>query len=528
VLSCGEEVYSFSPHILTYIGVWTVKFPLLIIEYICKYFSRVVANKDIHMHVYPGEVHALLGENGSGKTTLMNCVYGLYTPDKGRIVWEGEVITHNSTQGSIRRGMGMVHQHFMLVQDLTVFENIMLGLPWLKKPFINKKKVTAKIESVLQAYNINIDLDARVGDLSVGQQQWVEIIKVLCLDAKLLILDEPTASLTPEDVRNLFSFLRDFVSNGNSVVLITHKLEEVLQVSDRVSVLRDGELIRTSNTEDVDKTALAELLVGRELVIEEKDTEKEPGDISLEVDAISSYNNGIPALEGVSFTVRSGEILGIAGVAGNGQTELSEVLNGLRNISEGDIRFKGRSIKNLPPRALSDLNIAHIPEDRHLRGLILDFSVKENAIMGVYHKRPYSKGIRLDHNYIYTYTKELIDNYGIKTPDQFTEIRRLSGGNQQKLVLARELSKDPELIVLAFPTRGLDIGAAEFVREQIFRQKEKGASVIYISGEMEELFSISDKIAVFYKGTIVGCRKTEELDEKTVGLMMAGSHTDNQ
>ncbi|MBS3970965.1 MAG: ABC transporter ATP-binding protein [Clostridia bacterium] len=503
--------------------------PMLELDNMCKYFSRVVANDNVCLKIYPGEIHALLGENGSGKTTLMNCVYGLYTQDEGRIIWQGKELKDNSILTAINNGIGMVHQHFMLVHNLTVLENIILGLPSNGEFFINNKKASEKVRAVLEEYKLNIDLEAKIWDLPVGLQQWVEIIKVLCLDVKLLILDEPTASLTPEDVKGLFKFLEVFASKGNSVILITHKLEEVLRVSNRVTVLRDGKLIKTLYTAEVDKQVLVDLMVGKEIKIAEKKELNKNNEVVLEVkDLEANKNNGMKALKGVSFNVRSGEVLGIAGVAGNGQTELAEVLCGLRSALGGTVHLKGRDITNYSPRQLTELNVAHIPEDRHHRGLVLDFSIKENAILGLYYRIPYSSGVKLNHNYINSNTERLIKEYSIKTPDIFTKIRLLSGGNQQKLILSRELSKNPDFIILAQPTRGLDIGAAEFVRKEILKQRERGAAIIYISGEIEEIFNISDKVAVFFEGEIVGLKNIQDIDQKTVGLMMAGSYNLNE
>ncbi|MGI9953061.1 ABC transporter ATP-binding protein [Moorellaceae bacterium AZ2] len=497
---------------------------LLELRGICKSFPGVKANDHVDLDIAQGEIHALLGENGAGKTTLMNCVYGLYTPDAGRIIWQGRDVKIRSIRDAINLGIGMVHQHFMLVHNFTVLENIMLGLPSRREPLLEKRRIAAEIRELMDAYGLHVDLDAQIWQLPVGVQQRVEILKALYRRARLLILDEPTAVLTPGEVSDLFRVLRQLVAVGHSVVLITHKLDEVMAVADRVTVLRDGRVVANLETKKADKQMLARLMVGRDISLEKTKNPSSPGEIILEVENLQALNNrGLPALQGVTFSLHRGEILGIAGVAGNGQTELAEVLTGLRRASGGRIRLKGKDVTNAPPKALYDLGLAHIPEDRQHTGLILDFSIKENTLLGVYYRHPFARGIKMDHKVISDHARELIRRYGVRTPSPETKVRLLSGGNQQKLILARELCREPDFLIAVQPTRGLDIGATEFVQQQILAQRERGAAILYISTELEEIMKLSDRIAVFYEGRIVGLLDAAQADLETIGLLMAGS-----
>lgn len=497
---------------------------LLELRGICKSFPGVKANDNVDLQVAAGEIHALLGENGAGKTTLMNCIYGLYTPDAGQIFWEGREVKINSIRDAINLGIGMVHQHFMLVHNFTVLENIMLGLPSRKEPFLDKGKVAREVRKLMEAYSLYVDLDAQIWQLPVGLQQRVEILKALYRKARLLILDEPTAVLTPGEVKELFHILRQLVAQGYAVIFITHKLDEVMAIADRITVLRDGRVVKTLEAKAADKKMLARLMVGRDIAYEKPKTSATPGEEVLRVENLQALDNkGLPALRGVSFTIRRGEILGIAGVAGNGQTELAEVLTGLRRATGGRVFFKGQEITNRNPRALYELNIAHIPEDRQRVGLVMDFSVKENTLLGVYYRWPFAKGLRMNHSVIHEHAIKLIQEYGIRTPGPEAKVRFLSGGNQQKLILARELSRKPELLIAVQPTRGLDIGATEFVHRQILLQREQGTAILYISTELDEIMKLSDRIAVFYKGEIMGILEPHKTDIETLGLLMAGS-----
>lgn len=497
---------------------------LLELKGICKYFPGVRANDQVNLEILPGEIHALLGENGAGKTTLMNCVYGLYTPDAGQIFWQGREIKIRSIRDAINIGIGMVHQHFMLVHNLTVLENIMLGLPSSREPFLDKRRVATEVTELMQAYGLQVELDAQIWQLPVGVQQRVEILKALYRKARLLILDEPTAVLTPSEVKELFRVLRQLTDRGQAVILITHKLDEVMAIAHRVTVMRDGKVVQTLPTSGTDKQTLARLMVGRDITLEMTRTPARTGEVILEVEDLHALNNrGLPALRGVSFRIHRGEILGIAGVAGNGQTELAEVLTGLRPATAGRVRLKGRDVTNYPPRALYNLNLAHIPEDRQRLGLILDFSLEENTMLGVYYRQPYARGIKVHHDIIKNHAARLIKEYDVRAPGISTRARLLSGGNQQKLILARELDRQPDLLIAVQPTRGLDIGATEFVQQQILAHRERGAAILYISTELEEIMKLSDIIAVFYEGQIVGLLEGDQVDLETIGLMMAGS-----
>lgn len=497
---------------------------ILELKGICKYFTGIKANDHVSLDILPGEIHALLGENGAGKTTLMNCVYGLYTPDAGQISWQGKEIKIRSIRDAINTGIGMVHQHFMLIHNMTVLENIMLGLPSRREPFLDKQQVAKEIKELMQTYGLQVDLEAQIWQLPVGVQQRVEILKALYRKARLLILDEPTAVLTPQEVKELFRVLRQLTTAGQAVIIITHKLDEVMAIADRVTVLRDGKVVATLPTAKTDKQTLAHLMVGRDLSFETNRETRSPGEVILEVENLQALNNrNLPALRGVSFTIHRGEILGIAGVAGNGQTELAEVLTGLRRLTAGRIRLKGRDITNYPPRDLYNLNLAHIPEDRQRIGLILDFTLEENAMMGVYYRPPFARGLRVNHEAIKKHTRQLIEQYDIRTSGSSSKTRLLSGGNQQKLILARELDRQPDLLIAVQPTRGLDIGATEFVQRQILAQRNRGAAILYISTELEEIMKLSDRIAVFFEGKIVGLLEASQADLETLGLLMAGS-----
>jgi simple sugar transport system ATP-binding protein len=418
----------------------------------------------------------------------------------------------------------MVHQHFMLVHNMTVLENIMLGLPSRREPFLDKLQTAREVKDLMQTYGLQVDLEAQIWQLPVGVQQRVEILKALYRKARLLILDEPTAVLTPQEVKELFRVLRQLTTAGQAVIIITHKLDEVMAVADRVTVLRDGKVIRTLPTTETDKQTLARLMVGRDLSFAAQRGSASSGEVVLEAENLQALNDRhLPALRDVSFTIRRGEILGIAGVAGNGQTELAEVLTGLRRLTAGRIRLKGRDITNLPPRDLYNLNLAHIPEDRQRIGLVLDFTLEENAMLEVYYRPPFARGLRVNHEAIKEHTQRLIQQYDIRTSGSSSKTRLLSGGNQQKLILARELDRRPDLLIAVQPTRGLDIGATEFVHQQILAQRKQGAAILYISTELEEIMKLSDRIAVFFKGQIVGLLEACQADLETLGLLMAGS-----
>lgn len=499
-----------------------------------KQFGDVVANDSVDFDLDKGEVHAIIGENGAGKTTLMKCIYGLYAPDEGEIFYQGKKFSFHSIHESIKNGIGMVHQHFMLVHNMTALENIMLGLKSARAPFLDKKSVFAKVTGLMENYQIKVDLNQEIRNLSVGAQQKVEILKALYRKSSLLILDEPTAVLTPQEIKELFVFIKQYTGKGNSVVLITHKLDEILEISDRITVMRAGKTVGTYHRKDIrDKNELAEKMVGENIELSIKRAEKraeENRSLRIPVfkvkDLVVKDNRGLKAVNNVTFDLYQGEILGVAGVAGNGQTELAEALTGLRKPCEGSIILDKENIGTLNPRERQKRKIRYIPEDRHKHGLILDFSVKDNLLLGRYYEEPYSTGGKLNLAHNSLYAKQKVEEYHVLTPDVNAHVAHLSGGNQQKLILARELAFPPKVLIAAQPTRGLDVAATKFVQRSILKQKEAGTAVLYISTELEEIFEISDRIMVLYKGNIAGIFDTGSVDIWTIGLLMAGHQAD--
>jgi ABC-type uncharacterized transport system ATPase subunit len=494
------------------------------LEGITKVFPGVVANDNVSFEVRRGEIHALLGENGAGKTTVTSILYGLYQADSGRIFLRGQPVEIRSTRDAIRYGIGMIHQHFMLIPTLTVVENIVLGLRSPREPFLDLASVRRRVREISREYGLEVDPDAEVWQLSVGMQQRVEIIKALYRGADLLIMDEPTSVLTPGEVHDLFRVLRQLVSEGHSVIFITHKLEEVMEIADRITVLRGGKVVATVDRARTDKSALARMMVGREVLFRLDKEQVDPGEVVLEVQDLMVYNDrGLLGLKGVSLEVREGEILGVAGVDGNGQLELAEAIAGLRPIVAGKVRIKGVDVTGAPPRSIHEMNVAHIPEDRQKTGLILDFTVKENLVLKDFYRYPLSVRGVLQHRTIQERAQELIRAFDIRCPGPDVRVRQLSGGNQQKVVLARELSRRPDLIVSMQATRGLDVGATEYVERKILEQRAAGAAILYISTELEEIFALSDRIAVLHGGELMGIVDAAQADPEEVGLMMAGA-----
>lgn len=492
---------------------------------ISKYFGTLAANEDVNLEVKKGEIHSLLGENGAGKSTLMNVLYGLYQPDKGEIFFEDKKLYLKSSKDAIDLGIGMIHQHFMLVPVHTVLENIIMGMGKEKGFVIKKEKLKEEIREIANKYGMEISLDSKVSDLSVGEQQRVEIVKALYRGAKLLIMDEPTAVLTPQETEELFTTLRKMADAGMSIILITHKLKEVMFVCDRVTVLRDGKVTKTINIKETNELELAKFMIGRELSAMEKDNKCCKGASVLELKDLSyETGKGIKALENINLSVCSGEILGIAGVDGNGQKELAEVIVGLMQGASGGILLNGEEIKGKAIAEIIKRGVGYIPEDRHKRGLILDFSVSENLILKDYYKSPFRKKIFFDFNIINKHADDMIAKYSIKTSSRNSEARKLSGGNQQKIVVAREVDKLPNLLIAVQPTRGVDIGASEFIHQQIIKAKEQGTAVLLISTELSEINLLSDRIAVIYKGRIVGEMDKNDFEENKIGLMMAGAN----
>jgi simple sugar transport system ATP-binding protein len=490
---------------------------------ITKRFPGVLANDRVNFDVRSGEVHALLGENGAGKSTLMKVLYGLYQQDEGQVFIDGQQVKIESPHDAINLGIGMIHQHFMLVPTLTVAENVALGLPSSRGVLTDLDEVSTRIIELAELYGLEVDPGAYVWQLAVGQQQRVEIIKALYRGAALLILDEPTAVLTPQEVNELFVTLRQMVADGHALIFISHKLQEVMDISTRVTVLRDGRVVGQVPIEDVTKNQLAEMMVGRELKAkpEKEPVEQEDSRLSLR-DVWADNDLGTPGLQGVSFELREGEILGVAGVSGNGQRELAQVINGLRPVTKGAIKVGKKDITNSTPAEIISQGVSYIPEERMVDGMIKEFTVAENLILRDNAKPPFSKAGFFNFRAISQQSKRLIEQYRVKTPSQDTPVKNLSGGNIQKLLLARELSRDPKVVVAAQPTRGLDVGATEYVHQVLIEQRSEGTAILLISEDLDEILALSDRIIVIYEGEIMGEVITEQASPEQLGLMMAG------
>ncbi|GIP29234.1 heme ABC transporter ATP-binding protein [Paenibacillus sp. J23TS9] len=499
--------------------------PVVELKQITKRFPGIVANDSISLKLHKGEIHALLGENGAGKSTLMNIVFGLYQPDEGGIEVNGEPVMIDSPNKAIELGIGMVHQHFKLVQPFTVTENIVLGMePKKMGVHLDYKTSVAKIKKLSDQYGLKVNPNAKIQDISVGMQQRVEILKTLYRGADILIFDEPTAVLTPQEISELMGIMKRLVEEGKSIILITHKLKEIMQISDTVTIIRRGKVIDTLKTAETNPNELAEKMVGRSVSFKVDKKPATPKETVLEVKNLTLKNkDGIAVLDGLNLNVRAGEILGIAGVDGNGQSELIEALTGLSHVDSGIIELKGKDITNKNPRHITESGVSHIPEDRHKHGLVLDFSMSENMVLETYYQSPYNKGGFLNKNAIDKQASRLIEHFDVRTPSIETKARSLSGGNQQKAIIAREIDKNPDLLIAAQPTRGLDVGAIEFVQKQLVAQRDQGKAVLLISFELDEIINVSDRIAVIYEGQIVGEVLPEQTNDQELGLMMAGS-----
>jgi ABC-type uncharacterized transport system ATPase subunit len=505
--------------------------PIVLLRGIAKHFPGVIANADVDLEVRPGEIHALLGENGAGKSTLMNVLTGIYQPDAGEIIIDGYAVTFASPLEAIARGIGMVHQHFKLVQAFTVAENVHLG--WSETPWLaSAAQLEARTKALAERFNLAVRPDARVSDLSAGEQQRVEILRVLARQARVLILDEPTAVLTPAEARELFKALREFRAGGNAVIFISHKLDEVLEISDRISILRGGRKVATENAADCTHRMLANLMVGREIVLGDYRKERAAGDeaarapvLSLKgVAAVDDY--GRPALKAIDLTVAAGEILGIAGVAGNGQRELSEVLTGLRPITAGEIMVDGAPVRSLDPATFAGLGVGHIPEDRLRSGLAPALSVADNAVLREYKREPVSHGPAFSPRAAVKVAQAIAAAANVMVPDFGMPVRNLSGGNQQRLVARREMRIAANALIAAYPSRGLDVGAINTMLHYFVELREAGVAVVLISEELEELLNLSDRIAVIYEGRIMGIFPTAQADLETIGLLMGGQTGD--
>jgi general nucleoside transport system ATP-binding protein len=490
---------------------------------IVKRFPGVIANDHINFEVHAGEVHALLGENGAGKTTLMRVLYGLYQPDEGQILIDEQPVTIHSPADSIRLGLGMIHQHFMLVPSLTVAENVALGLPSTKGLLLDLDVVAKKIQQLCDIYGLRVDPNAMVWQLSVGEQQRVEILKALYRGAALLILDEPTAVLTPQEVDEFFVILRRMASEGHSLIFISHKLHEVIAFSDRITVLRHGRVVKTLQTAETNRQELAQLMVGREVFSRVEHPALELGSDRLEIkDLWVSNDKGLPAVRGIDLTIRAGEILGLAGVSGNGQRELAETIAGLRKPTKGQIWIDQKEVTGQQPDQVIAAGLAYISEERFKDGVIKELTVGENLILEQHGQPPYARSIFLNFPAIESANKKLILDFEIKTPSTRTPLRNLSGGNIQKLIMARELSRKPSVLIASQPTRGVDIGSTEYIHQRLISQRKEGTATILISEDLDEIRNLSDRIAVIFEGQIIGILDRHEATIGQLGLMMAG------
>jgi simple sugar transport system ATP-binding protein len=490
---------------------------------IVKRFPGVLANDQVNFDVRSGEVHALLGENGAGKSTLMKILYGLYQADEGQILINGEPVSIQSPTDAINLGIGMIHQHFMLVESLTVAENVALGLPSSRGPLTDIQRVSERILELAELYGLQVDPEAYIWQLSVGQQQRVEIIKALYRGAALLILDEPSAVLTPQEVDELFVIMRQMTADGHALIFISHKLHEVIEICQRVTVLRDGRMIGSRPTSETSKADLGNWMVGRDVSFRLEKQPAQQGEPRLVLEGVSALSErGTPALKDVSLEVCAGEILGIAGVSGNGQRELAEVITGLRPATTGRVLLEGIEITEFSAAQRTERMLSYIPEERMRDAMIREFTVAENLILREHNKAPFSRSGFLELNQIESHSHDLIQSYNVKTPSQETLVKSLSGGNIQKLVLARELSRRPRVLIAAQPTRGLDIGATEYVHQQLLRQRQEGTATLLISEDLDEILALSDRIAVIFEGEIMGIIPGEQARADQLGLLMAG------
>ncbi len=514
---------------------------VLKLQEITKQFPGVLANDRISLELHQGEILALLGENGAGKTTLMNILYGLYPPDEGRILVrprragassdprneddglvEAKITSPNA---AIALGIGMVHQHFMLIPPFTVTENVMLGMESTRASgiLLDNSAAARRIRAISDQYGLGVDPDAHIRDLPVGAQQRVEILKLLYREADILILDEPTAVLTPQEVDRLFSTIETLIEQGKSIIFITHKLSEVLQVADRITVLRAGRVVGTTTPNETTEEELATMMVGRHVELELEKNPANPREVVLHVENLCvADERGGMAVDGVSFDIRGGEILGIAGVHGNGQTELVQALTGLRPVSEGSIEILGASVVNATPRQVLERGVAHIPDDRQRDGLVLSFPIHDNLILNTYYLPAFAKGISIQEQSVLASATQLVKQFDIRAPSIDVPAGVLSGGNQQKVIVAREFSRPVRLIIASQPTRGLDVGSIEYIHRQILEKRDQGVAVLLVSPELDEILSLSDRIAVMYRGKIMDVVSADEANRERIGLLMAG------
>jgi len=503
--------------------------PVLELKGITKQFPGVLANDNINFTLEKGEIHALLGENGAGKTTLMNILYGLYKPTKGEIFINGQQVDIHGPTDAIRQGIGMVHQHFMLVPVLTVTENVMLGEESLHGGmFLDRKVVTRRIRDISEKYGLKVDPGTYVKSLPVGIQQRVEIIKVLYRDANILILDEPTAVLTPQEVEELFSIIKLLVGQGVSLVFITHKLKEVLSVADRITVIRRGKTVGTTTPAEANQQSLAEMMVGRAVTLTVRKKPAHPTDPALVVEnlCIKDDRQGV-AVDDISFEVKAGEVLGVAGVQGNGQTQLVEALTGLRQVESGTVKISGQDATNASPRQVTELGVAHVPEDRQRDGLVLAYPLTANIVLNTYYQRPFAKNGVVNKEEVRRITTQVVDEFDVRTPSIDVPAATLSGGNQQKVIVGREFSRPIKLLVAAQPTRGLDVGSIEYIHNRIIEKRDQGTAVLLVSTELDEIQALSDRIAVMFEGKIIDILPASRVTKEQLGLLMAGSRPED-
>ncbi|WP_447387431.1 ABC transporter ATP-binding protein [Streptococcus pneumoniae] len=492
---------------------------------ITKVFGGFVANDKINLHLRKGEIHALLGENGAGKSTLMNMLAGLLEPTSGEIAVNGQVVNLDSPSKAASLGIGMVHQHFMLVEAFTVAENIILGSELTKNGVLDIAGASKEIKALSERYGLAVDPSAKVADISVGAQQRVEILKTLYRGADILIFDEPTAVLIPSEIDELMAIMKNLVKEGKSIILITHKLDEIRAVSDRVTVIRRGKSIETVEIAGATNADLAEMMVGRSVSFKTEKQASKPKEVVLSIkDLVVNENRGVPAVKNLSLDVRAGEIVGIAGIDGNGQSELIQAITGLRKVESGSIELKGDSIVGLHPRQITELSVGHVPEDRHRDGLILEMMISENIALQTYYKEPHSKNGILNYSNITSYAKKLMEEFDVRAASELVPAAALSGGNQQKAIIAREIDRDPDLLIVSQPTRGLDVGAIEYIHKRLIEERDNGKAVLVVSFELDEILNVSDRIAVIHDGKIQGIVSPETTNKQGLGVLMAGGN----
>ena len=490
---------------------------------ITKVFGEFVANDKINLELRKGEIHALLGENGAGKSTLMNMLAGLLEATSGEIVVNGQVVKLDSPSKAASLGIGMVHQHFMLVEAFTVAENIILGSELTKNGVLDIARATREINELSERYGLAVDPSAKVADISVGAQQRVEILKTLYRGADILIFDEPTAVLTPSEIDELMAIMKNLVKEGKSIILITHKLDEIRAVSDRVTVIRRGKSIETVEIAGATNADLAEMMVGRSVSFKTEKQEAQPKEVILSIkDLVVNENRGVPAVKNLSIDVRAGEIVGIAGIDGNGQSELIQAITGLRKIESGSVELKGQSIVGLHPRQITEMSVGHVPEDRHRDGLVLEMMISENIALQTYYKEPLSKKGILNYTNIIGYAKQLMQEFDVRAASEIVPASALSGGNQQKAIIAREVDRNPDLLIVSQPTRGLDVGAIEYIHKRLIQERDNGKAVLVVSFELDEILNVSDRIAVIHDGKIQGIVTPETTNKQELGVLMAG------